>query len=71
MLCPLLTLLNKVDNSSLNCSYCGNPKLTTPEIIECQEDKCMWYIRKSGKTEVYDCAITALAVYNLPHYRRD
>ncbi|MEQ8187156.1 MAG: hypothetical protein ABRQ39_04235 [Candidatus Eremiobacterota bacterium] len=39
------------------------------EFIHCQEEKCQWYLRRNGRIEVFDCAIAALAVYNLPSYR--
>jgi len=41
------------------------------DYVECQEERCQWYIRKSARTEVFDCAVTALALYNLPHYRQE
>lgn len=41
------------------------------EFVECQEEKCMFFIRKSARTEVYTCSLVALAIYNLPNYRQD
>lgn len=60
-ICPLLSIMNM------------KPGLedSKQDYVECQEEKCQWYIRKSARTEVFDCAITALATYNLPHYRED
>ena len=60
-ICPLLSIINmKAEKEDSKQEY-----------VECQEEKCQWYIRKSARTEVFDCAITALATYNLPHYRHE
>jgi len=61
MICPLLSIITmkaEIEDEK-------------QEFVQCLEEKCQWYIRKSARTEVYDCAITALALYNLPHYKED
>lgn len=60
-ICPLLSIIT-IDSEKEDSKQC---------FVDCQEEKCQWYIRKSARTEVFDCAITALATYNLPHYRED
>jgi len=56
-ICPILSVMNmQTEISDEKQCY-----------VECLQEKCQWYIRKSAKVEVYDCAITALAIYSLPH----
>ncbi len=61
MVCPLLSIC------------CMKPGINEEqqEYVECQEEKCMFYIQRSARTEVYTCAIPALAIYNLPNYKQE
>jgi len=61
MICPLLSIItmNGEIEDSQQC------------YVECQQEKCMWHIRRSGRMEIYDCAISTLATYLLPHYRQE
>jgi hypothetical protein len=52
-ICPLLSM-GKAD-----------PEKENPQLVECQEEKCEWWLRRHFGAEVYTCAITALAIYNL------
>lgn len=57
-ICPFLTLLNQ------GHSNVPVDSRSHESFIDCQEGKCQWYIKKiGGGIEVYDCAISALALY--------
>lgn len=61
MICPLLSINTMKPGIENECQ----------EYIDCLEEKCMFYLRKSSGIEVYDCSIATLAIYSLPPYREN
>lgn len=61
-----LEIVNKINNKKEEIiMICPFLSIGDRGCFECQQEKCAWYVKKIGKdrTEVYDCAITALATY--------
>jgi hypothetical protein len=60
-ICPILSVMN-MQTEIADEKQC---------YVECLQEKCQWYIRRSARMEIYDCAISTLATYLLPHYRQE